>query len=226
MGLGERIDYSGDGLSEEQLAPTPWRQVDRWVRQAIARARTHGDVPEPLAMAVATVDAQGAANVRTVLMRFFDERGPGFVTSLDSIKCVELAANPSIAAALTWSAMFRAIRFRGLAVPVDRLEVEAYFESRPWGSRISAWASRQSHPIASRAELEVAYQEYAARWPDHGRPDDVPVPDRWGGFRIACHEVEFWAGRSNRLHDRLVFSRIGEGGLDEVASWAVSRRQP
>lgn len=226
MGLGERIDYSGEGLSEDHLAPTPWQQADRWVRQAIARARTHGDVPEPLAMAVATVDALGAANVRTVLMRFFDERGPGFVTGLDSAKVAEMSTNSSAAATLTWSAMFRAIRFRGNAVPVARHEVEDYFRSRPWGSRISAWASRQSQPITSREQLEDAYQRYAVRWPDHGGSDDVPMPDFWGGFRIACREVEFWAGRSNRLHDRLVFSRVGDGSLDDPSSWSVSRRQP
>ncbi|HET7278459.1 MAG TPA: pyridoxamine 5'-phosphate oxidase [Dermatophilaceae bacterium] len=221
-----RVEYRGEGLSEEALAPTPWQQADLWVREALARSHTHNDVPEPLALSVATVDAHCAPNVRTVLMRFFDRHGPGFVSGLDSAKSAELAANPAVAASLTWPAMFRAIRFRGRALMVPRPEIEVYFGTRPWGSRISAWASRQSQPIASRTELEEAYQRYAARWPDHGSPDDVPVPDAWGGYRIACDEVEFWAGRSNRLHDRLVFSRIGEGDLDDRAAWSVSRRQP
>jgi pyridoxamine 5'-phosphate oxidase len=226
MAEARRVDYRGEGLSEEALAPTPWRQADLWVREAMARAHTHLDVPEPLALSVATVDAQCAPNVRTVLMRFFDHQGPGFVCGLESAKSVELAANPSVAASLAWPSMFRAVRFRGRAVEIPRPEVEAYFGTRPWGSRVSAWASRQSQPIGSREGLEEAYQRYAARWPDHGRPDDVPVPDTWGGYRIACNEVEFWAGRSNRLHDRLVFARVGEGDLDDRTAWSVSRRQP
>ena len=171
---------------------------------------------EPLAMSVATVDADGRPNVRTVLMRFLDERGPGFVTALTSTKGRELTGTSAVAASLTWPAMYRAIRFRGQAVEVSRAEVEEYFDSRPWASRISAWASQQSEPIGSRAELEAQYAARAAAFPDHGRDDDVPVPDFWGGFRIVPDEVEFWAGRRNRLHDRLVFTRVGEGDLGDA----------
>ena len=141
-------------------------------------------------------------------MRFFDERGPGFVTGTESTKGLEIAATGGIAAALTWPAMFRAIRFRGVAQELSREEVAGYFGSRPWASRISAWASRQSQPIEGRAGLEEAYARYAAQFPDHGNADDVPVPDFWGGYRVVCDEVEFWGGRRNRLHDRLVFSRV------------------
>ena len=221
-----RIDYTGTGLSEAEVAGTPWLQATAWVDDAVERSRAQADVPEPHALSVATVDAQGAPNVRTVLMRFFDERGPGFLTNTRSAKGIEIGGNASTAAALTWPAMFRAIRFRGRAELVDRREVEDYFVSRPWGSRISAWASRQSEPATSRADLEAAYETYAAKWPDHGRLDDVPVPDFWGGYRIVCDEVEFWGGRTNRLHDRLVFSRVAEGSLDDAAAWSLSRRQP
>jgi pyridoxamine 5'-phosphate oxidase len=221
-----RVDYRGEGLSEAELAPTPWQQGRRWVDDAIARSQVRDDVPEPAALSVATVDGSGHPNVRTVLMRFFDERGPGFVTSTDSTKGVELAGNPAIAASLTWPAMFRAIRFRGVAEPLGREELTAYFGSRPWGSRISAWASHQSQPISGREGLEEAYDRYAARWPDRGNADDVPVPDTWGGYRIRCDEVEFWGGRRNRLHDRLVFTRVGAGSLADAAAWQVSRRQP
>lgn len=238
MSTVDRRDYTGEGLSEADLAPTPWLQARRWVNEADDRARARDDVPEPRALSVATVDALGAPNVRTVLMRFFDERGPGFVTSLDSSKGVELRGNPRVAAALTWPAMFRAIRFRGVVEPVDRDEVAAYWASRPWGSRISAWASRQSEPASGRTELEESYDRYAALFPDRGEPTDVPVPDFWGGFRVLATEVEFWAGRRNRLHDRIVFTAVGSGGgaapadvvlrprLDDAAAWAVSRRQP
>lgn len=234
----DRVDYTGEGLSEAELAPTPWQQARRWVDEADARAAVGDDVPEPRALSVATVDASGAPNVRTVLMRFFDERGPGFVTSRDSTKGVELAQNPRLAAELVWPAMFRSIRFRGVVAAVAADEVAAYWGSRPWGSRISAWASRQSVPASGRQQLEDDFERYAAQFPDHGNLDDVPVPDFWGGYRVRCHEVEFWAGRRNRLHDRLVFTAVGSGGgaaaqdvavrpsLDDAAAWTVLRRQP
>jgi len=221
-----RTDYTGTGLSEEEVAPTPWQQARIWVDEAVERSRVQADVPEPHALSVATVDADGLPNVRTVLMRYFDERGPGFLTNTTSTKGVELAATSAIAASLTWPAMFRAIRFRGYAVLLDRAEVATYFASRPWASRISAWASRQSQPVASRAELEEAYEAYAVRWPDRGNADDVPLPDFWGGYRVICDEVEFWGGRTNRLHDRLVFTRTGDGDLDTADAWTLSRRQP
>jgi pyridoxamine 5'-phosphate oxidase len=221
-----RVDYTGEGLSEVEIAPTPWQQARRWVDEAVARSHELGDVPEPLALSVATVDLDGRPNVRTVLMRFFDERGPGFVTNTESTKGLEIAATGAIAASLTWPSMFRAIRFRGVAQTLTREEVTGYFESRPWASRISAWASQQSRPIEGRADLEEAYERYAAQWPDRGNADDVPVPDFWGGYRVVCDEVEFWGGRRNRLHDRLVFTRVGEGSLDEPDAWRLHRRQP
>lgn len=221
-----RTEYEGEGLSETDLAPTPWVQARAWVDQALARAEDHDDVPEPLAMSVATVDSQGRPNVRTVLMRFFDERGPGFVTNLESTKGDEIRANDAVAASLTWPALYRSIRFRGRAVLLGRDEVAAYFTGRPWGSRVGAWASQQSRPIASRAALEEAFREWAERYPDRGGADDVPVPDTWGGWRIVCDEVEFWAGRRSRLHDRLVYTRAGVGPLDELPAWRVHRRQP
>ncbi len=221
-----RTDYDGEGLSEAGLAPTPYRQAQEWVEDAVERAGERDDVPEPMAMSLATVDADGRPNVRTVLLRFFDERGPGFVTGLGSAKAREIAATGQLAAALTWPAMYRAVRFRGRAVEVSRAEVTAYFQARPWASRISAWASRQSDPVSRRADLEDAYARYAAQWPDRGHADDVPVPDFGGGYRIRSDEVEFWAGRRNRLHDRLRFHRTGEGSLDEAGAWAVQRLQP
>ena len=179
-----------------------------------------------MALSVATVDVDGAPNVRTVLMRFFDERGPGFVTNLKSAKGIELGSNPRIAAALTWPAIYRAIRFRGVAELISRAEIQDYFETRPYGSRLSAWASEQSRPATGREELESRWHEALTRYPDRGQRGDVPVPDFWGGYRVRCDEVEFWAGRLNRLHDRLVFTRTGEGDLADAGSWRLSRRQP
>ncbi len=221
-----RTDYTGTGISEDELAPTPLQQVRRWVDEAVERSRAQPDVPEPHALSVATVDADGMPDVRTVLMRVLDERGPGFYTGTTSTKGVHLAANPQVAASLVWPAMFRAIRFRGRAELLERDLVEDYFTSRPWGSRISAWASHQSQPAASRAELQRAYDEAAAQWPDTGSRDDVPVPDFWGGYRIVCDEVELWGGRRDRLHDRLVLTRVAEGSLEDAAAWRLHRRQP
>ena len=221
-----RREYRGEGLSESALASTAWEQARRWVDDAVYRAAERDDVPEPLAMSVATVDSAGRADVRTVLMRFFDPAGPGFVANLESTKGVQIAGNPWVAAALVWPALYRAIRFRGMSHQLGRGEIERYFGERPWGSRISAWASRQSQVIEGRSGLEEAYERYAARWPDQGGSTDVPVPDFWGGYRITCTEVEFWAGRTNRLHDRLVFIRVGDGGLDDASAWRLERRQP
>lgn len=221
-----RREYQGEGLTESELEDNPWDQARGWVDDAVYRAVERDDVPEPLALSLATVDASGQPDVRTVLMRFFDPAGPGFVANLESAKGAQIARNPAVAAALVWPAMYRAIRFRGTAEQLGRREVGRYFGERPWGSRISAWASRQSQVISSRAGLEEAYQRYAARWPDLGSPTDVPVPDFWGGYRITCDEVEFWAGRANRLHDRLAFVRVYDGGIDKASAWRVERRQP
>ncbi len=221
-----RREYSGEGLTESELAATPWAQARLWVDDAVSRSVERDDVPEPLAMSLATVDADGRPDVRAVLMRFFDPAGPGFVTNLESAKGAQIAGNPAVAAALVWAGMYRAIRFRGTAHQLGRDEVERYFGERPWGSRISAWASQQSQVVEGRSSLEEAYERYAARWSDLGRSTDVPVPDFWGGYRIACDEVEFWAGRRNRLHDRLVFVRIGDGALDDAGAWRLERRQP
>lgn len=219
-----RRDYDGEGIDEAQVAGlSPYAVARAWVDDAVVRSSERDDVPEPLAIAVATVDADGAPDVRTVLMRFFDERGPGFVTALTSTKGRQLAADPRVAVTLTWPAMFRAIRFRGRADLVSREEVGEYFDSRPYGSRISAWTSRQSEPIRSRGDLEAAYAATLARFPDE---DTVPVPDFWGGWRVIADRVEFWGGRRSRLHDRLVYTRIGDGHLGDVDAWALTRLQP
>ena len=160
-------------------------------------------MPEPTALSVATVDASGAANVRTVLMRFFDERGPGFVTNLESDKRRRDRGQPAR----------RRSPDLAVALPGDPLPGHGAASSGatrssatstpgPTASRLSAWASDQSRPAPGREALEAKWAEALARFPDRGYDDDVPVPDFWGGWRIECDEVEFWAGRRNRLHDR------------------------
>ena len=221
-----RRDYTGDPFSEDGLLATPYAQATAWIADARARAESADDVPEPMAISVATVDEQGLPDVRTVLLRFAEPEGWGFVTGLTSTKARQLAAHPVAAASLTWPAMFRAIRIRGRVEELESRQVSDYFQSRPWASRISAWTSEQSAPVATRAVLEDRYAEIARRFPDTGSPDDVPVPPHWGGYRIVPDEVEFWAGRPDRLHDRLVFTRTRPGTMAQADAWSLHRRQP
>jgi pyridoxamine 5'-phosphate oxidase len=221
-----RVDYDGEELSEAVAPQAPLEILQAWIEAAVRRQADHGDAPEPTAMSVATVDADGVPDVRTVLLRSLDRRGPAFFTSTLSTKGRQLAANPGVAASLTWPAIFRAVRFRGYAELLPEEEVTAYFRTRPWGARIGAHASAQSRPVPDRATLETAYQQAAERYPDSGRPDDVPVPDGWGGYRVVPDRVELWAGRRSRLHDRLVWERVGPGGLDEPVAWRRVRLAP
>lgn len=219
---GDRIDYAGEGLAEAQVPAAPLTLVEAWLEAARIRESERGDVPEPGAIAVATVDPEGRPDVRTVLLRFLDARGPGFVTNLDSAKSRQLRADPGIAATLTWPSMFRAVRFRGVAERVEDAEVDGYFAQRPRGSQLSAWVSHQSQPVGGREALEAQW----ALTEDRFAGSEVPRPEFWGAWRIKCVEVEAWAGRSNRLHDRFRWTRVADGGLDSVPAWSVERLQP
>lgn len=220
-----RTDYDSAGIDAATMPATPWEQISVWVSEAIGAAEASPGLFEPTAVSVATVDSAGVPNVRTVLARFLDDRGPGFVSSLHSAKAAELAAHPHIALAYTWPTLFRAIRFRGLAEPLPANELRAYWQTRPYGSQIAACASMQSHSIESRGALETEFARWETRYPE-GAAGGVPMPDDFCGWRVRADEVEFWAGRRSRLHDRIVFTRVGEGTLLDAKSWAVSRRQP
>lgn len=221
-----RADYDGEGLEESGCPQAPLPLVQEWLDDAVRRQAERGDAPEPMAMSVATVDTDGLPDVRTVLLRSLDARGPGFFTSTLSTKGRQLADNPGVAVCLAWPAMFRAVRLRGYAEPLPPQEVLGYFRSRPWGARIGAHASAQSRPVPDRATLEEAYRAMARRYPDTGSPQDVPVPQGWGGYRVVADRVELWAGRPSRLHDRIVWERVAPGGLDEPGAWRRSRLAP
>ena len=202
---GLRRQYDGPPFDLEGLAPTWLEQFQRWLDDAVAAT-----VPEPNAMVVATADAGGAPSARTVLLRGVDERGFVFYTNLESRKGREALANPRAALTLPWLALQRQILVTGAVSVVSEEESDAYWATRPAASRRSAAASNQSEPVGSREELERAVA---------AQPDEPPRPERWGGFRLEPDTYEFWRHRDDRLHERHLFRRSGDG-------WQVVLLQP
>jgi pyridoxamine 5'-phosphate oxidase len=169
----------------------------------------------PDAMALATADAGGAPSVRMVLLKRFDQRGFAFYTNYGSRKATELEENPRAALCLYWGVLERQVRIEGPVTRMSEDESAAYFATRARGSRIGAWASEQSHPLETRADLEARVNEMDMRYPGN----DVPLPPFWGGYLVRPERIEFWQGRADRLHDRLVFRR-------EPTGWSTERLYP
>lgn len=214
---GMRVSYDLGALSEADLAPSPLAQFRRWLDDAV-----EAGLPEPNAMVLSTVSTEGIPSARTVLLKDADARGFAFYTNLASRKGRDLAATGRASCVFPWYAVHRQVVVTGSVTAVPRDEAAAYFASRPHGSRIGAWASRQSEVITERAVLEDRYAEMLERF-----PGDVPLPDFWGGWIIAPETVEFWQGRESRLHDRLRFRRMAvDAGIDDPAGWAVERLSP
>lgn len=209
-----RADYTLAGLEESDLEPDPHAMFLRWFGEA-----QDAGVVEPNAMVVATASPDGRPSARAVLLKGVSEAGFVFFTNYESRKGRELDAGPHCALLFGWYQLQRQVRVEGTVRRTSREETAAYFATRPRGSQLGAWASPQSRVVASRAELDELYAAAAERFGD----GEIPPPEHWGGYLVMPDVLEFWQGRSGRMHDRLRYRRSVDGGGD---GWAVERLAP
>lgn len=206
-----RRDYTQGGLDRADLADNPLDQFARWMEQTIASG-----MPDPNAMTVATVDASGQPSQRIVLLKHVDDAGFVFYTNLNSRKAQELQQNPKISLHFPWFLLERQVKVCGTVEPLSKMDVLKYFVSRPRDSQLGAWASPQSQPISSRLLLMQQFDSMKKKF----AKGEIPVPDFWGGFRVKPHQIEFWQGGSNRLHDRFQYNLGADG------QWTIERLAP
>lgn len=205
-----RENYTLGGLSEHEAATDPLRQFAAWFDEALAAG-----IREANAMALATVSGDGVPSVRMVLLKGVDT-GFVFFTNLESPKARDMESNPRASLCFHWKELERQVRISGHIEMTSRSEAETYFHSRPRGSQLGAWASRQSKVLSGREEIESNLKEMEGRFAD----GDVPLPDFWGGYRLIPKAIEFWQGRPSRLHDRLLYTLEDDGG------WTRGRLSP
>ena len=206
-----RKDYTLQNLNEIDVDPNPVIQFQKWFDQACS-----ANLPEPNAMTIATVDSEGKPSARVVLLKNYDEKGFVFYTNYNSRKGQELAANPYASIVFWWAQLERQVRITGSVEKISAHESDEYFHSRPLESRLGAWTSNQSEIISSREVLEQRLQELQVKYQD----SNIPRPPHWGGFRVIPAEIEFWQGRSSRLHDRLLYTQCDDD------SWKIQRLSP
>ncbi|MBW4418043.1 MAG: pyridoxamine 5'-phosphate oxidase [Myxacorys californica WJT36-NPBG1] len=205
-----RQDYTLQALTESEIDLDPFKQFQIWFDQAV-----QSDLPEPNAMTVATASRDGIPSARIVLLKGFDDRGFVFYTNYNSDKGKQLVENPNAAIVFFWKELERQVRIVGTVEKIAAEESDAYFHSRPVGSQLGAWASEQSDVIRDRAILEQRLEQLKTQY-EH---KEIPRPPHWGGFRVRPTEIEFWQGRSNRLHDRLRYRR-------DKNQWIIERLSP
>lgn len=229
-----RREYSLGGLNREDLLPDPIAQFRKWFEEATG-ARTTGQIrkffihlykrllllgeSEQLdlnAMTLATADKGGAPSARIVLLKGLDSRGFAFYTNYNSRKGREIEENPHAALVFYWAALERQVTVAGTVSKLPATDSDAYFQSRPRGARLAAWASDQSKPVADRAELERNWAQFEQKFPGA----EISRPPHWGGYVLSPHRLEFWQGRPNRLHDRFRYTRLPDG------NWEIERLSP
>jgi pyridoxamine 5'-phosphate oxidase len=208
---GLRNEYAAHGLRRADLHSDPLQQFGAWFAAALA-----ADIRDVNAMSLATATPDGKPSVRIVLLKGFDERGFAFFTNYDSAKAHELDANPHAALVFYWVQLQRQIRISGAVEKTSREDSAAYFHSRPIGSQLGAWVSKQSEAIDARQVLDARLTEMTERY----EKGDIPLPPHWGGYRVKPDRFEFWQGRPNRLHDRFRYSRQADG------TWLIDRLAP
>jgi pyridoxamine 5'-phosphate oxidase len=205
-----RKEYSSAFLNEEDVNHNPFKQFELWMHQAV-----EAEILEPHAMTVSTVSSEGKPSSRIVLLRGFDENGFVFYTNYESDKGQQLDANPYASLVFFWKELERQVRIEGRCERVSAEESDEYYNSRPLGSKLGAWASPQSKVIQSREILD----KNAATLLEQYASGDVPRPSHWGGYRVVAETIEFWQGRSNRLHDRIKYSNLD-------GTWMIERLAP
>lgn len=214
--LSRHEDYGQELLDETHLLRDPIEQFKIWLKDAEAEG-----IYEPNAFVLGTVDAEGQPRSRTVLLKGLDERGFFFATNYLSRKGEALDQNPKVSMVFGWYSMYRQVLIQGVAHKAEAKASDDYFNSRPHESKVAAWSSDQSHPIESRAALDAQFEDALEKFSG----EEPPRPENWGGYRIVPTRIEFWKGRSNRMHDRIEYLRtVSKEG--EASSWRVQRLQP
>jgi pyridoxamine 5'-phosphate oxidase len=214
--LNRHEDYGKEALDQTDLMADPIEQFKAWLNDAEAQ-----EIYEPNAFVLGTVTPENTPSSRTVLLKGVDEHGFIFFTNFDSRKGTAIAQNPSVSAVFGWYSMYRQVLIEGVAKTVHGEDSDEYFHSRPQESQVAAWSSNQSQPIKNRDALDAQFQSAL----DKFKADEVPRPDYWGGYRIVPTRIEFWKGRSNRMHDRIAFTRTLDTA-DAPSQWKIQRLQP